>query len=186
MPPGCVLRVVALLLPTTAVRQMAPNRTDLKWLAMGGGVARSRPAHVPNPRIRASLMRGGSSDGTNNLRSARIEVPSADSMVTGLLIVAWYGFSVVNNQSSNLLVGTLGAEALTLAQLLISAAIGAAVLASTGESPRTGLSFASRGQLIDTCALAVAFLAGVRLLPSNCRPCLAAAMANRLPWPMAH
>eukprot|EP00966_Prymnesium_polylepis_P029835 692929-Prymnesium_polylepis.1 len=68
--------------------------------------------------------------------------------LTALLVALWYAISVVNNQTSKLLVGTLGPELLTLNQLVLSVGCGAVVLAAQGSRPTGGrLGFASRAQL---------------------------------------
>jgi hypothetical protein len=84
----------------------------------------------------------------------------ASERKTALLIALWYAISVVNNQSSKILVAALGAEVLTLNQLLLAAGCGAAVLRAQGVHSGSYLGFTSRAQLFDTAQLAAAFLAG--------------------------
>ena len=136
------------------------------------------PAYLSGLRLRstASVMRGGehagkssgsgdadksSGSGDADESSGSGAAVSKDTVVSFLLIALWYASSVVNNQSSKILVSSLGAEVLTLMQLLISASCGALVLfLSNGLAP-FGFGVASRAQLFDTCQLAAAFLAGV-------------------------
>jgi len=86
---------------------------------------------------------------------------------TALALLLWYAASIVNNQSSKILVGRLGAEALTLTQCIIASVCGSLVL-------RAPPAFASREQLRDTALLAAAFLAGCyslnACLASMCAP----------------
>lgn len=90
---------------------------------------------------------------TMQLRGGADSAPPS-TMVTVLLLAAWYAASVVNNQSSKALVALLGAEALTLSQLLVAAVCGSLVLR------RPPVTFGSHAQLTDTAVLAAAFLAG--------------------------
>ena len=108
----------------------------------------------------AAALRGGSAaDG-----AARPENTAGETALTTLLLALWYASSIVNNQSSKVLVSLLGAEVLTLNQLLVSAGCGTLVLR---QSP---LRFDSRPHLILTAMLAASFLAGCYTLNS----CLAA------------
>ena len=90
------------------------------------------------------------------------------AVISALLIGLWYASSVVNNQSSKVLVSAIGPNAVTLVQLLVSACCGAlALLLSNGRESRLtkcGFMFASRDHLVDTAQLAAAFLAGVHSL----------------------
>ena len=115
----------------------------------------------------AAALRGGSAaDGTTPASDdkARPENTAGDTALTTLLLALWYASSIVNNQSSKVLVSLLGAEVLTLNQLLVSAGCGTLVLR---QSP---LRFDSRPHLILTAMLAASFLAGCYTLNS----CLAA------------
>jgi drug/metabolite transporter (DMT)-like permease len=115
----------------------------------------------------AALRGGSAADGAVPPASddeARPENTAGDTALTTLLLALWYASSIVNNQSSKVLVSLLGAEVLTLNQLLVSAGCGTLVLR---QSP---LRFDSRPHLILTAVLAASFLAGCYTLNS----CLAA------------
>lgn len=100
---------------------------------------------------------------------------------TATVIGLWYGVSIFNNQCTKLLVPLLGAELLTLSQLIIASACGAAVRSQLVAAPTHGaesgacanvfggdiltplftvLGFTSRAAILDTAQLAAAFLAG--------------------------
>ena len=111
----------------------------------------------------AAALRGGSAAAASDDK-ARPENTAGDTALTTLLLALWYASSIVNNQSSKVLVSLLGAEVLTLNQLLVSAGCGTLVLR---QSP---LRFDSRPHLILTAMLAASFLAGCYTLNS----CLAA------------
>lgn len=89
--------------------------------------------------------------------------------VTALALILWYAASIVNNQSSKVLVARVGAEALTLTQCLVAFGCGSLLLR---ELP----AFASRAQLRDTALLAAAFLAGCYSLNA----CLASMCAEAI------
>ena len=113
----------------------------------------------------AALRGGSAADGASaSDDKARPENTAGDTALTTLLLALWYASSIVNNQSSKVLVSLLGAEVLTLNQLLVSAGCGTLVLR---QSP---LRFDSRPHLILTAMLAASFLAGCYTLNS----CLAA------------
>ena len=90
----------------------------------------------------------------------QLEATAGETALTTLLLALWYASSIVNNQSSKVLVSLLGAEVLTLNQLLVSALCGALVLR---QSP---LRFDSRPHLVLTATLAASFLAGCYTLNS--------------------
>lgn len=94
-----------------------------------------------------------------HMRGGAIETEGGTPL-TALLIALWYCTSVFNNQCSKVLVPALGAELLTLSQLLIAAACGAAVRSQLGPAPNAPFGFGTRAQLFDTAQLAAAFLAG--------------------------
>ena len=80
-----------------------------------------------------------------------------------LLIALWYFASVVCNQSSKVLLDSLDAQSLTLAQLLVSAGCGVAVILCVRmwSSEEIGsIGFRSRDQLVDTALLSAAFTGG--------------------------
>jgi drug/metabolite transporter (DMT)-like permease len=87
-----------------------------------------------------------------------------------MLIAIWYATSVVCNQSSKVLVQLLGSQTLTLAQLVVAVACGAAVLlglrASCSECVFPDIGFSSRDQLVETAILATAFTGGFVTLNS--------------------
>ena len=108
-----------------------------------------------------AALRGGSAEGAPaSDDTARPENAAGDTALTTLLLALWYASSIVNNQSSKVLVSLLGAEVLTLNQLLISAGCGTLVLR---QSP---LRFDSRPHLTLTATLAASFLAGCYTLNS--------------------
>ena len=77
----------------------------------------------------AAALRGGSARATPaSGDKARPENTAGDTALTTLLLALWYASSIVNNQSSKVLVSLLGAEVLTLNQLLVSAGCGTLVL----------------------------------------------------------
>ena len=96
--------------------------------------------------------------------------PPGGAPLTALLVAVWYATSVVCNQSSKVLVQLLGSQTLTLAQLVVAVACGAAVLlglrASCRECVFPPIGISSRQQLIDTSLLATAFTAGFITLNS--------------------
>ena len=90
--------------------------------------------------------------------------PPGGTPLTVLLIVIWYATSVICNQTSKVLVASLGSQALTLCQMLVAVGCGALVLVglrafcSECAFPPVGIS--SRDQLVDTAILAAAFTGG--------------------------
>ena len=106
-------------------------------------------------------LRGGTSSSPAASGQAADQA-AGGAALTSLLLALWYASSIVNNQSSKVLVSLLGAEALTFTQLVAAAGCGALVLrgSSTSGPSRSPLHFDSLAQLADTAALAAAFLAG--------------------------
>lgn len=92
-------------------------------------------------------------------------VDAAD-LWTAVLVALWYIASCICNETSKRLVGgSLGAQGLTFAQLVISAACGAIFLFVLRAS--TWRPILSRHQLRDTVVLAVAFAAGFATLNAS-------------------
>ena len=85
-----------------------------------------------------------------------VETPGG-TPVTIALIVLWYAASVVCNQSSKVLIKSLGAQSLTLAQLVVAAACGVGIVTAV---PGTDATIRSTRQLLDTTWLAAAFTGG--------------------------
>ena len=106
-------------------------------------------------------MRGGAKAGDSSPAAAASE----GALFTGLLIALWYATSVVNNQTSKVLVASLGADVLTCVQFMVASLCGAIVLSASAKSVSAArLGFASRGAFIDTAMLAGCFLAGASTL----------------------
>lgn len=92
--------------------------------------------------------------------------PPGGTAVTMLLVVVWYATSVICNQTSKVLVASLGSQTLTLCQMLVAVGCGAIILlgvralrgSDASACPPVGIS--SREQLIDTTILAAAFTGG--------------------------
>ena len=84
--------------------------------------------------------------------------------LTMAIIALWYAASVVCNQTTKVLTASLGAQCLTLAQLVVSTGCGALVLgtlrAFCSECVFQPVMIQSRAQLVDTSVLAAAFTAG--------------------------
>lgn len=93
------------------------------------------------------------------------EAPPGGAPLTLTLIAIWYAASVVCNQSSKVLMVSLGAQSLTLTQLIISAACGGLVLAGMrmmcSECAFPSVAIQSREQALDTTLLAAILTAGL-------------------------
>ncbi len=96
------------------------------------------------------------------------EPPPGGTPLTAALVAVWYAASVKCNQTTKVLVDTLGSPTLTLWQLLVAVACGALVLAGLRafcrECTFPPVGIESRGQLADTAALSAIFTGGFGLL----------------------
>ena len=95
--------------------------------------------------------------------------PPGGNLLTLILVGVWYAASVVCNQTSKVLVASLGAQTLTLLQMVVAVGCGAAILLSMrafcalalgGECSFRPVGFGSAEQLIDTTVLAAVFTGG--------------------------
>jgi drug/metabolite transporter (DMT)-like permease len=95
---------------------------------------------------------------------AEVAQPPGGTPLTALLVAVWYATSVICNQTSKVLVASLGSQTLTLSQMLVAVVCGAAVLiglrAACSECVFPPVGISSREQLVDTSILAAAFTCG--------------------------
>ena len=154
--------LLGVLLATAHTHALPPQGRSIAAMRRPALAARTRTSPpFMKPNSPAALRGGSAAEGAPaSDDTAQPETSAGDTALTTLLLALWYASSIVNNQSSKVLVSLLGAEVLTLNQLLISAGCGTLVLR---QSP---LRFDSRPHLILTATLAASFLAGCYTLNS--------------------
>lgn len=113
------------------------------------------------PRTRSLLLADSSQPPPTAV--AELTAPGG-TVLTAFLVGIWYAASVVCNQTSKVLVASLGSQTLTLMQMIVAVGCGAIVLfvmrafcalALDGECAFKPIGIESRDQLIDTTILAV-------------------------------
>ena len=156
---GYMSRLVLLLVSVLGANAFSPAahvRQRLSTFSLAG--APSYGAASPAKNSQPLLLAG---DQKGDLAEVN---PPGGSLVTALCLAIWYGTSVICNQTSKVLVASLGSQTLTLCQLIIAVGCGAAVLlglrAFCSECAFPPVGIASREQLIDTAVLAAAFTGG--------------------------
>ena len=108
-------------------------------------------ARVPSP----ALVAGAGAD--------EVHAPGGSSL-TLALVALWYATSVVCNQSSKVLLGSIGAQSLTLTQLVVATVCGGAIIAAqrtlSSEDTFPPLGIGSQQQFFETILLAATFTGG--------------------------
>lgn len=144
--------------PLTRRRPSSPT-TTLSTAQQNNAPQLSR--ETPSPLLLAS--------GTPPPPVAAVTAPPGGTLLTAILVGVWYAASVVCNQSSKILVASLGSQTLTLVQMLVAVGCGGLILLSMrafcaialdGECAFKPVTINSTEQLIDTTILAVFFTGG--------------------------